>query len=158
MRGVLKFSFTIFVGYIICLYGISHAINRPPTPTITNASYADGKITIEGNLSPGVEQYHAVLLTDLSASLTNAYESVSSLRPYEGAAVSNSANKFPIVITLENQTIERYFIAVAASKIDSNRVRIFSGWRVYTDSSGLPISISTSQTDKKKPSSIVPAK
>jgi hypothetical protein len=146
---MLKFSFQIIMGCVICLFGITHALNRPPTPTITNATYANGKITIEGSMT-SAEQCHAVLLTDLSASLINAYESGSSLNPYEGAAISYASDKFPISISLGSQTIERYFVAVAASKLE-DKIRVFSPWKIYANTTtGLPIAISTSDVDKRE--------
>jgi hypothetical protein len=122
------------------------AITRPPTPTITNATYANEKITITGSMT-SAEQCHVVLLTDLSAPLLNAYESSSSL---EGAAVSYSSTTFPIVVPLGSQIVERYFVAVAVSKLEDKK-RIYSAWKIYADNStGLPLAISTSQSDKRE--------
>lgn len=126
------------------------AITRPPAPTITDASYTNGAIIVTGNTVSSAEEYHVVLLTDLSASLSNAYEIGSTLNPFEGAAVSFKSNTFPIVIPLGNQSVERYFVAVAASKKEANGVRVYSGWRVYTDVNGVPISLTTSQNNKKE--------
>lgn len=90
-----------------------------------------------------------------SAALQVSYESSSQSVPLEGACVSYSITKGTsstetMSLLIGDKTIERYFVAVAASKKDANGVRIFSGWRVYTDSSGLLISISTSQGEKKE--------
>jgi hypothetical protein len=151
---MLKFSFQIIMGCVICLFGISHSLTRPQTPTVTNPTFDGTHISFTVGNTDG-DEYHAALLTDLTAALQVSYESGSQSVPLEGACVSYSIKKGTsatetMSLPVGDQTIERYFVAVAASKKDSNGVKVYSGWRVYTDANGLPISLSTSQGDKKE--------
>jgi hypothetical protein len=151
---MLKFSFQIIMGCVICLFGISHSLTRPQTPTVTNPTFDGTHISFTVGNTDG-DEYHAVLLTDLTAALQVSYESGSQSVPLEGACVSYSIKKGTsatetMSLTIGDQTVERYFIGVAASKKDSNGVKVYSGWRVYTDANGVPISLTTSHTDKKE--------
>ena len=119
------------------------ALDRPPVPNISGVNFDGVKITINGSVASGFDSIHVVLLSDFTASLgyINDYGNDKG----EGPAINYASKSFPIRFNPSMQSRERYFVAVATSKINADNVRVFSGWKVYIDTTtGMPLSISTS--------------
>ncbi|HEX2955699.1 MAG TPA: hypothetical protein VHO70_02640, partial [Chitinispirillaceae bacterium] len=129
----------------LLLISVSNAIVRPPVPTITGASFDGRNMTVDCTVDSGAyDSVHVVLLTDFTSSLSYACEfgNGTGEGPVVNYASKSLRNRFP----LSNQSRERYFVAAATSKINEDSIKIFSGWKVYTDN-GLPVSITTSSLE-----------
>ncbi len=123
---------------------VAHAaLDRPAAPTISSVTFnaSTQEITIAGTMSEG-DSCHAVLVTDLSVGLGAAY-AVGNAVSLAGSAVNYAQETLPLVIELDDKSRERYFIAIASSKVDANKLRVFSPWKIFTDANGLPLAIST---------------
>jgi hypothetical protein len=123
---------------------VAHAaLDRPVAPTISSVTFnaSTQQITIAGTMSEG-DSCHAVLVTDLSVGLGAAY-AIGNDVSLAGSAVSYAHETLPLVIELDDKSRERYFIAIASSKVDVNELRVFSPWKIFTDANGLPLAIST---------------
>ncbi len=127
---------------------LAQGIQRPATPNIMGVDLSStGHIDITTSSLPvGDEpQCHAVLVSSLTASFTKAME------------VGNTSGEGPVVyyydktnelhVDVADSTYERYFVAVAHSVKEGDR-RIFSGWKVWTDGDGVPLTVSTNQGDR----------
>lgn len=135
-------SFILFV----CMISMAYAID-PPSDIDVTFDADRNKIDIIANIPGGLgsdDSCHAILVSDLSTSLSGAYEIGSALPQSDGPAISFAAKNSTLAVFLGNQAIERYFVAVKVSRL-VNGNRIHSPWKIHADNStGLPISISTS--------------
>jgi hypothetical protein len=88
--------------------------------------------------------YHAVLVSDLSVSFDEARAGGN----YDnGYIVSYKTNENPIKVPVSMSSARRYFVAVSVSGIltdDTLKQRVYSGWKIYRNSDGLPLTIATS--------------
>ena len=132
---------------ILLLVTIVQALTRPAPPQISNVTFISNQITITLNSVPSagtIDSCHAVLLTDLTTGFEAAY-AVGNATSANGtvvtfAATPSNALTFPI----DKSFRERYFIAVASSKKDATTgVTVFSPWRVFANSDGVPVAVST---------------
>lgn len=145
----MSYSPNFVLIFFIHLLGITPLIYAIDPPSDISVSFdADrNKIDIIANIPGGLgadDSCHAILVSDLSTSLSGAYETGSALPQSDGPAISFSQKNSTLAVFLGNQAIERYFVAVKVSRL-VNGNRIHSPWKIYADNStGLPISISTS--------------
>lgn len=130
--------------FAVFIVSTLYAVDRPATPVLTGVSFTNDIITITATASEG-DSCHAVLLTDLSTPLGNAYTFGNHVNPLEGSVISYAVplSVLPLKLFVGNQFRERYFVAIASSKVNDDGIRTFSGWNVYTDSSGVPMPVTT---------------
>jgi len=130
--------------FTVCIVSVLYAVNRPAAPVLSGVSFKNDIITITASASEG-DSCHAVLLTDFSIPLEYAYTFGNHSNPLEGSVISYavSPSVLPMKLFIGNQSRERYYVAIASSKENDDGIRTFSGWKVYTDSSGVPIPVST---------------
>lgn len=135
--------------FAVCIVSFLYAVNRPAAPVLSGVSFDNDIITITASASEG-DSCHAVLLTDLSIPLEYAYTFGNHSNPLEGSVISYAVppSVLPLKLFVGNQSRERYFVAIASSKVNDDGIRSFSGWKVYTDSSGVPIPVSTGYNTK----------
>ena len=73
--------------FAIFIVSTLYAVDRPATPVLTGVSFTNDIITITATASEG-DSCHAVLLTDLSTPLGNAYTFGNHGNPLEGSVIS----------------------------------------------------------------------
>ena len=101
--------------FALCFITFLYAADRPAAPVLSDVSFNNDVITITASAPEG-DSCHAVLLTDLSTPLGNAYTFGKHGNSPEGPVISYAAppSVLPLKLFIGNQSRERYFVAIAS--------------------------------------------
>ncbi|NLD99704.1 MAG: hypothetical protein GX640_07505, partial [Fibrobacter sp.] len=147
--------------FIFLIFRSVLSLELPKSPSFISSApvhYDTGVVVIPLASYPKTDslKFHAALIRDLSVSfgsalLDGAKSSSSASGPTILKEVTELNSSNEIRVEINNSTKSRYFVGICVSKLDSAGVSHYSPWRVYTDTTGTPLQISTvSDTSIKK--------